>query len=85
MMLVVVVLGLSAILAGVRFFQGPTWPDRVLIFDLLTSIMIAATILYAISVHDKESVSVVLVLALLSFVSSISLIFYLEHSGRRGK
>lgn len=78
-------LAAAAVLSGVRFYQGPTWSDRVLIFDLLTSIMIAFTILYSISENHKESISLVVVLAILSFVSSMALILFLERSKKRRK
>lgn len=66
------------LLAGIRFYLGPTFGDRVLVFDLLTSVMIGGTVLYAISHDKKEIVSLVLVLSILSFVGTSVLAYYLE-------
>ncbi|KYG65940.1 hypothetical protein AZI86_02390 [Bdellovibrio bacteriovorus] len=66
------------LLAGIRFYLGPTFGDRVLVFDLLTSVMIGGTVLYAIYFDRKEIVSLVLVLAILSFVGTAALAYYLE-------
>lgn len=66
------------LLTGIRFYLGPTFGDRVLVFDLLTSVMIGGTVLYAIYFDQKEIISLVLVLSILSFVGTAALAYYLE-------
>lgn len=82
------VLGLliaAVALSSIRFVKGPTAVDRVLVFDFLTSISIAVTVLYAIWSDSEESLSWVAILAILAFVSSMALAAYLEFQQRRKK
>lgn len=78
MFLCIAILLISTVLAGIRFYLGPTLADRVLVFDLLTSLLIGATVLYAIAQDRQEITSLVLVLAILSFVGTSFLAFFLE-------
>lgn len=73
-------LGLSALLAMIRCWRGPDWTDRILTFDLLNNILIASAVLYGISRNDSQVVTLVLILAPLSFISSAVVIFYLERN-----
>lgn len=79
------ILILAVLLSSVRFIKGPTAVDRVLVFDFLTSISIAVTVLYAIWTDSEDSLSWITILAILAFVSSMALAAYLEFQQRRGK
>lgn len=68
----------GAVLAMLRCWLGPEWTDRVLTFDLLNNILIAATALYGVVMDNAEVVSLVLLLAPLSFLSNVFFVFLLE-------
>ncbi|WP_413570479.1 monovalent cation/H+ antiporter complex subunit F [Bdellovibrio sp. HCB117] len=61
-----------------RLLLGPTQADRAVVFDLLTAVLIAATVLIAIVVNDHNVMSLVIVLAVLSFVGTSLFAFYIE-------
>lgn len=73
----------SVICAAIRFVRGPSQTDRVIVFDLLTAILIAAAILIAIELNDIHIMSLVIVLSILSFVGTSVLAFYLEKNRRK--
>lgn len=73
-------LGVSALLAIIRCWRGPDWTDRILTFDLMNNILIASAVLYGISTDDAQIVTLVFILAPLSFISSAVVIFYLERN-----
>ena len=72
------ILILSAFFAALRLIKGPDWADRIMIFDLLTNIMIAASVIFAIETRDYAVLSFVLLLAVLSFIGTIAMVYFLE-------
>ena len=74
---VIVVLAASAILVLYRFIKGPTLPDRVTAIDLVTTIVIAIIVVFSILWDSPNFFDVAMVLALISFLGSISYAFYL--------
>lgn len=72
------ILCVSAGAAMLRCWLGPEWTDRVLTLDLLNNILIAATALYGVVMDDASVVSLVLLLAPLSFLSNVFFVFLLE-------
>lgn len=83
MIVCIALLLISTVLAGIRFYLGPTSADRVLIFDLLTSLLIGGTVLFAIVQDRREVTSLILVLSILSFVGTSFLAFFLEQKTGR--
>nr|BFD59896.1 hypothetical protein CKG001_20030 [Bdellovibrio sp. CKG001] len=71
-------LALSSVCTMIRCLRGPDWTDRIMTFDLLNNILVAAAALYAIYENNPDVVTLVLVLAPLSFVSNAIMAFYLE-------
>lgn len=68
----------ALILGTRRLLLGPTQADRAVVFDLLTAILIAATVLIAIVVNDHKVMSLVIVLAVLSFVGTSLFAYFIE-------
>ena len=75
----------SAFIAIVRFIKGPDWADRIMIFDLLTNILIAAAVIFAIETREFGVLSFALLLALLSFISTIAMVFLLEKDREKNR
>jgi len=76
---------LAAIFAGIaflfslwRFFVGPSAPDRVIAFDVLTVLAVIGIILVALVEGRNIYLDVALVYALLSFLGVIAVARYLE-------
>ena len=72
------ILVLAAFFAILRFIKGPDWADRIMIFDLLTNILIAAAVIFAIETREYGVLSFALLLALLSFIGTIAMVWFLE-------
>jgi len=70
--------GIAFLLALWRFFTGPSVPDRVVAFDVLTIIAITGIALTALSEGRGIYLDVALVYGLLSFLGVIAVARYLE-------
>jgi multicomponent Na+:H+ antiporter subunit F len=70
--------GLAFLLSLWRFFTGPSVPDRVVAFDVLTIIAVTGIILVALIEGRYIYLDVALVYALLSFLGVIAVARYLE-------
>ncbi len=74
---VIIMLATSAILVLYRFIKGPTLPDRVTAIDLITTIAIAIIVVFSLLWDSPVFFDVAMVLALISFLGSMSYAFYL--------
>jgi multicomponent Na+:H+ antiporter subunit F len=70
--------GLAFLLSLWRFFIGPSSPDRVVAFDVLTVISVMGIVLLAMMEGRHIYLDVALVYALLSFLGVIAVARYLE-------
>ncbi|TAG10648.1 MAG: K+/H+ antiporter subunit F [Verrucomicrobia bacterium] len=66
-------LALSLVLTALRFFRGPTAADRVLAADLLSIIVGAAILIYAISSEQAVFLDVVMVLGVFVFFGTVAM------------
>jgi multicomponent Na+:H+ antiporter subunit F len=78
-----VMLALAVILAFIRLLSGPTLPDRVVAFDLMTSVAVGITAVYSIATKETVFLDVAIVLALISFLGTVAFARYLEQRGRK--
>jgi len=72
------VLGLPLGLGFFRLALGPSLPDRVVALDLLTTVGIAITAVYAVITHQPVILDVATVLALISFLGTIAFAYYVD-------
>lgn len=78
-MLVALVLLTATIgLAFIRVQRGPTLPDRVVALDILTTVGIAITAVYAVATDQDVWLDVATVLALISFLGTVAFAFYID-------
>jgi multicomponent Na+:H+ antiporter subunit F len=68
-----VLLTAAAVLTLVRAERGPTMLDRTVALDVLTSIVLGAVALHAAWTRRTDSVPLLLALALVGFVSSVTI------------
>jgi len=73
-----ILLMIFGMLALVRLIYGPTAPDRVVGLDTMTTITVAAMIVYGTITAQVVMIDVALVYAILSFVATIYIARYIE-------
>jgi multicomponent Na+:H+ antiporter subunit F len=73
---ILVMLGVA--LAFVRLILGPTLPDRIVAFDMMTVLIVSFCGLYTIRTNDTSFIDVAIVLALISFLTTVALARYVE-------
>lgn len=72
------VVGVSLLACAVRILRGPTAFDRALAFDCLALDVVAAVVLWSMVADTGAYLDVVLVIALLGFLSTLSVTAWLE-------
>lgn len=76
-------LSISAILVFVRFLKGPYTLDRVVSLDFLINIGIGTIAIYSIVTDHSAFLDVAMILALIAFLGTIALSYYLEQRGKQ--
>ena len=65
-----------ALLAGYRVIRGPTTPDRVVALDTIGTNIVAIAVLFALASGFGPFILVSLVLAIIGFISTITVANY---------
>lgn len=73
-----VILIAAMLVALVRLWVGPSVPDRAAALDLISMLIVAAVITYAIRKNDSMLMDPVIVLAVISFLGTVAFAKYLE-------
>ena len=68
-----VLLAAAAVCALVRVERGPTMLDRTIAVDVLTSVLVAAIATYSAWTRRTDTVPVLVALALVGFVTSVTI------------
>lgn len=71
-----VVASLLTLLCGYRVIRGPTVPDRVVALDTIATNVVAIAVLFAIQIDRGLFVTVGLVLAVIGFISTVTVAKY---------
>lgn len=66
------------ILAFARLLRGPSLPDRVVALDIMTTLMVAFTALFAIASGQSAFLDVGIALALVAFLGTVALARYAQ-------
>lgn len=69
---------LATLLSMYRMIIGPTLPDRVVALDFLTNLFMAAIALFSIYKKQPIYLDMIVILALVMFLSSIMYAYFLE-------
>ena len=77
------VITVSILLVFLRLLKGPTIEDRIVAFDLLTTIAIVFLSVYAIKTVSITILDVGIILALLAFLGTVAFAYYLERRTRK--
>lgn len=74
------VLALAVVLCVIRLVRGPDLANRVIAFDLLSSLGIAVLAAYAVMTDQPAYLDVGLILALVTFMGTVAFSHYMERS-----
>lgn len=72
------ILMLSLFLAFARLVRGPSLPDRVVAFDLITAIILGLIAGYVLLTRATVFLDAAVVVALISFLGTVAIARYLE-------
>ena len=71
-------LGLAFLMAFIRLVLGPSLADRVVAFDVMTTIGMGFIAVYAVSTENSIFLDVVTVVALVAFLAAIAIAYYMK-------
>ncbi|MFB6133166.1 MAG: monovalent cation/H+ antiporter complex subunit F [Halanaeroarchaeum sp.] len=71
-----VVAATMTLLAAYRVIMGPTTPDRVVALDTISTNVVAIAVLFAIQTRESVFLSAGVVLAIIGFVSTVTVAKY---------
>lgn len=69
---------ISVLISLVRLMKGPSIEDRIVALDALTSMSIAFIAAFSVLTNSTMILDVGLILALLSFLATVSFAYYIE-------
>ena len=80
---VIPIISISIFLVFIRLLKGPTIEDRVVAFDLLSSIAIGFLAVYSILTLSTSILDVGIIIALIVFLGTVAFAYYLERRTRK--
>lgn len=72
---------LSVVFILIRMIKGPLLPDRVVSIDLMVTTMMALIAVFSILNQENAYVDVIVVLAILMFLSTVGFAYYYQQKG----
>jgi len=74
-------LTVSLMLAWIRLLRGPSLCDRVVAFDLITTVGVSLIAVYVITVRRYAQLDVAMLVGLVAFLGTVALAYYTEKRG----
>lgn len=74
-------LAVAALLALVRLVRGPSVPDRIVALDTMLYIVVSAIAVGAATVREGSFLAVLVAVALLGFVGTVTVARFVERRG----
>lgn len=74
------ILCLAQLFILLRFLKGPQVVDRIVALDLLITVGVAFILIFSIIVDNSIFLDVAMILALIAFLSTVALSFYIQNS-----
>ena len=78
---ILALLSLAFLAAFIRLIRGPSLGDRVVAFDVMTSIGMGFICVYAVSTNQRVYLDVITVVALVAFLATLAFAYYLKRRG----
>lgn len=79
---VLIMLITALFLTFFRLVKGPSLPDRVVALDLITSLVVGISIVYAMMTDNPVFIRPAIVVALISFLGTVAFAYYIEKRGK---
>jgi multicomponent Na+:H+ antiporter subunit F len=79
---VLIVMGLSVLLALIRLLRGPSLPDRVVALDLIAVLLVGMIGVFAIYQDEAIILRNAIVLALLAFLGTVAFAYFVGKGGK---
>ncbi len=73
-----VVLGVSLVLGFIRLLKGPSLCDRVVAFDLITTLGVSIIVVYVMMFEKYAELDIAMVVGLVAFLGTVALAYYIE-------
>ncbi|RDW17375.1 Na(+)/H(+) antiporter subunit F1 [Oceanobacillus chungangensis] len=73
-----VLFGIAIFISLCRIIIGPSLPDRVIALDMIGVHLVSAIAIISVLFHTTAFLEVILILAILSFISTIAFSKYIE-------
>ena len=73
-----ILFGVAIVITFIRILLGPTFPDRVIAMDVIGVNLISAMAIISVIFQTKAFLDVILVLAILAFISTVSFAKFVE-------
>ncbi|WP_077326540.1 Na(+)/H(+) antiporter subunit F1 [Virgibacillus siamensis] len=73
-----VLFGVAGALTLVRIVIGPSLPDRIIALDMIGVILVSVVAVISVLLNTKAFLEVILILAILAFISTIAFSRYME-------
>jgi len=73
-----ILLGVSLVLGFIRLLKGPTLSDRVVAFDLVTTLGVSIIAVYAMMSEKYIELDIAMVVGLVAFLGTVALAYYTE-------
>ena len=73
----ILLLAVAALISAVRLLLGPTFSDRVISIDAISSIVVAVIVLLSIGYSSQMLIDIAIVYAMISFVGTLAISKYL--------
>jgi multicomponent Na+:H+ antiporter subunit F len=77
------IMSAGIVLVFVRLSVGPSLPDRVVAFELLSSLVIGIIAVSAMATNQPAFLDVAIILALVSFLGTVAFAFYIQQRGSK--
>lgn len=81
----IAIISVSTILTLVRFFKGPSLPDRVISLDVFSANLLAVLAIYSVLSGEKAYLNVALIMSLIAFVGTMTFAYYLVQKREKSK
>jgi multicomponent Na+:H+ antiporter subunit F len=78
LIVILVALSVCFLVSLVRWVKGPQIADRIILFDLLTALICGMLVVISLVFDAAIFLDIALLLAVISFISSIGLAYWLE-------
>ncbi len=79
-----IIIAIAFFLAFLRLLRGPTLPDKLAALDLMSSLIMGIILLYGVIIRQALYIDIVMIIALVLFLGTVTIAFYLKKQEKNG-